>query len=977
MGTVLNAFESVGQQQGRVDFAAVSRAALGSMDRIVGYYLPGGKVTGNEYVALNPTRADGRLGSFKVNLTTGVWADFASGEKGGDAIDLVANVRRLSKLDAARELSNLLAVPRAQGSTSLTGNVKAMPKRKPNVAATPNEASQQPTSFPPRTPPDAEGKPRFMSAGDEGPRVRDGEKRRHVYRRGGVPVRIKILRKGEEGAINVYRVTDATGSIGWQYRKPDGFQDVPFFVGDADPFAGDAAASIFWPEGEKDVETLAKVGLRAFTFGGVGDGLPSGCDAFIRGRAVVILADNDAAGRKHADEKAALALKVAASVRIVHFPDTPEKGDVSDWLPQHSVDELLQRVAEADELVRDETATADDSQGSPQNCGDATEATSEGPAQNCARPDETTDQQDDPPKASRQEAGKLPFGYSFHSDGLYWSDPADDEKPPMRLSGSFDVLAETRDGDGGNWGLLLSWADHDGRVHQLALPRSSLAGDGSEARRALLDGGLFISPSQKARQLFNGFLLQVKSPDRARATRRIGWHGTSFVMPDGCYGTANSDMHLLQSATAQEHAFRQSDTLQSWQDNVARYAAGNSRLVLAISAAFAGPLIQLCSAESGGVHFRGASSTGKSTALHVAGSVWGGGGVSGFIRSWRATSNGLEGVALSHCDSLLCLDELSQLAAREAGEAAYMLGNGSGKSRSARDGSARRPASWRLMFLSSGEISLADKIAEDGRGRKMAAGQQVRIVDIPADAGAGMGMFESIEGFASAEAMARYLREASQQHYGVAARAFLTALVPMIADAQKHVAGSVVEFCKQFVPAGADGQVERVAQRFGLIAASGELAIHLQILPWQQGEALIAAKICFEAWLAQRGGIEPSEVRAGIEQVRAFLLANGMARFIPAWEEEADKRIPIRDVAGFRQKATNDSGGWDYFVTSSAWKEVCAGLDPRRTATVLAGRGMIIAGEGSHLSKVVRVPGHGRLRLYHLPAAFLEGDENA
>ena len=41
-------------------------------------------------------------------------------------------------------------------------------------------------------------------------------------------------------------------------------------------------------------------------------------------------------------------------------------------------------------------------------------------------------------------------------------------------------------------------------------------------------------------------------------------------------------MLLLQSATAHEHSFRQSGTLQSWQENVARYAAGNSRLVLAL-----------------------------------------------------------------------------------------------------------------------------------------------------------------------------------------------------------------------------------------------------------------------------------------------------------------------------------------------------------------------------------------------------------
>nr|WP_224741953.1 DUF927 domain-containing protein [Bradyrhizobium sp. 2S1] len=185
------------------------------------------------------------------------------------------------------------------------------------------------------------------------------------------------------------------------------------------------------------------------------------------------------------------------------------------------------------------------------------------------------------------------------------------------------------------------------------------------ARQLLMDGRFFIAPSQTARGLFNSFLLQVKSPNRARATQRVGWHSNSFVMPDDCFGVDRRDTLLLQSVTAHEHSFRQSGTLASWQQNVTRYASGNKRLVLAISAAFAGPLVGPCSAEGGGLHFEGASSTGKSTALHVAGSVWGGGDANGYVRSWRATANGLEGVALAHSDTLLCLDELSQLAAKD------------------------------------------------------------------------------------------------------------------------------------------------------------------------------------------------------------------------------------------------------------------------------------------------------------------------
>lgn len=66
--------------------------------------------------------------------------------------------------------------------------------------------------------------------------------------------------------------------------------------------------------------------------------------------------------------------------------------------------------------------------------------------------------------------------------------------------------------------------------------------------------------------------------------------------------------------------------------------------------------------------------------------------------------------------------------------------------------------------------------------------------------------------------------------------------------------------------------------------------------------------------------------------------------------------------------------GWDFYITTSAWREeVCAGLNPKALAGTLAERGMLIVPEnGSHRAKSESVPGYGKLRLYHIPARFLE-----
>ena len=87
-----------------LNFKQVAQASLSDSLGIVQGLLPNGKRQGSEYVALNPKRADRKLGSFRINLETGRWADFAIGEKGGDLISLWAYLKDTSQLKAAQEL---------------------------------------------------------------------------------------------------------------------------------------------------------------------------------------------------------------------------------------------------------------------------------------------------------------------------------------------------------------------------------------------------------------------------------------------------------------------------------------------------------------------------------------------------------------------------------------------------------------------------------------------------------------------------------------------------------------------------------------------------------------------------------------------------------------------------------------------------------------------------------------------------------
>ena len=93
-----------------IDFATTNHAALGALPAVLSRILPGERHHGREYTVLIPRRADRRAGSFKINLSTGQWADFATGDKGGDHVSLVAYVENVSQVEAARKLARMLGI---------------------------------------------------------------------------------------------------------------------------------------------------------------------------------------------------------------------------------------------------------------------------------------------------------------------------------------------------------------------------------------------------------------------------------------------------------------------------------------------------------------------------------------------------------------------------------------------------------------------------------------------------------------------------------------------------------------------------------------------------------------------------------------------------------------------------------------------------------------------------------------------------
>ncbi len=735
---------------------------------------------------------------------------------------------------------------------------------------------------------------------------------------------------------------------GWVW-KLDNTRRVPYRLPEL--LKADKAFPVFIVEGEKDVDNLMSIGAVATCNPqGAGKWRDEYSD-HLKGFQCVILPDNDDAGEKHAQAVSKSLFRTAAEVSILRLPSLPDKGDVSDWIAKGNVlDDLTALLSGADN-IEPELMTVD-LPSLELRAGRSIDG-------------ETADTQ-------------LPKNYLLNENGIFYRSVNKDGEPTTSFVCSpLRITAKTCDADSESWGRRLQFEDAQHVKHDLVIPMSLMSGDGSELRARLLDCGLIIDPASDARQKFLRYLLNSEPTQHIRCVNQTGWHDNSFVLPDEVISAnGNRDSLLLQNIDRTANKYKTSGSLSDWQQNVARYCVGNSRLMFAVNAAFASPLLPIAEETGGGFHLIGTSSTGKTTALYVAGSVWGGRSNKGFLDTWKSTGNGLEAVAELHNHSLLLLDEINEVNAFEVGEIVYALSNGFGKSRMNRNTTARRKAEWNLMFLSSGEETLEQKM--QAVGQRTRGGQQARFVNIEADAGKGLGLFETLHGFESSNALADHLSTAGRTFYGTAIREYLHAVCADRKLVEARIKESRQMFQSKLRLRDASGEVFRVAARFSLVTVGGVLASEFGITNWNKAEVIECGERLFSEWLEARGTDGSYDTVQGVKQVLSFIAQHGSSRFQSfdkKWDSrgnEIEERIQNR--AGFKRDV--GAGQTEYLILSDIFEDdLCKGYAPRVIARELEKRGHLKRGsEKSYLSSKETLPELGRKRVYKIVFEGLSGD---
>ena len=929
----------------KLDFKKINSLALAQAESIVSHYAPDGKLNGREWVARNPNRNDSHTGSFSINVDTGVWCDFATDDKGGDLVSYVAYVLRLSQGDAYKTLAHYLGV-----SDKPLGEFERV-----NIATpTPPKASKE-TAFKPIFPPPPEAAqscpfsfPQFGKAS-------------HYwdYKSASGGLLMRVCRfdrttsagdRAKEYRPVVYGAGTNKGKerTGWHWRQLP--NNRPLYGLDY-LAAAPASVPVVLVEGEKACDAARGL-FRSYpciTWSGGSKAISKTNFSPLVGRDVWLWPDNDLAGDKTIDAlrpvlnaigvKSFRVFDLSIFTRFVPGNDGqliggeytwPEKADAFDAVAMHWNSQHMAALESRGALLLPEEGEAP-----------APQPTITPKAEN----------------ATSDKTSAIPYGFKVDDDGVYAYDPKAEKH--RRICSRLDVVAYCRDANdaGDNWGVLVRFKNRDGKEKQLNFPLELFGSDGgTEVTKRLLSMGLEYDAHRESKRKVLEYLQGHKTQERIGLVHKTGWHKSAFVLPDRIIGTTDEQL-MFYTEGASLCKLSERGTLAEWQENVSRYCVDNPLALFAVSAAFSAPLVDLLGVETMGFHFYGDSSWGKSTLLNIACSVFG--KPDEYKKAWRSTDNGMESLAASHSEMLLALDEINQFDPRKLGDAVYMLGNGSGKTRANDRGGARDDMHrWRFTFLSNGEKTLEQYMGE--AGKTQTAGMEMRFLEIRATLHESeadikrMGVFNNPHGLMGGAALSELLKGTMTQYHGTAFPAFLSALVRELeGDKRGHFIAAMLlrldKFRKEHLADNASGQVQRAAVKFALVGWAGELATHWGITGWQQGQAKTAASACFNTWLHTRGGDGNFEEKQMIEHVRQQFSKYSESRF-KRWDEPIDSNntvidshVPITAESwGFRRELRTkdylegDSSDVVFYVYKEAFKnDICKGFDHNRIARML------------------------------------------
>lgn len=528
------------------------------------------------------------------------------------------------------------------------------------------------------------------------------------------------------------------------------------------------------------------------------------------------------------------------------------------------------------------------------------------------------------------------------------------------ICGPIEVVALTRDPDSLGWGKLIEFRDQGGVVKRFVMASTLPQKDPNAAAAMLVDYGLWTRGAG-VNKFVADYLSNASSDKFMRSVTKTGWHdGKAFIMQDKIYGA--EDDYIFQGGLQSKH--KKKGTLDGWRNGVAKLARGNSRAMFAINIGFSGPLMDMTGINAGGVQLTGETKDGKTLVCRGMASITGGPeDLDGEKQTWDNTGNALSYIASLHNHRALWLDELKRCAPKVVEKVIYALSDGKERGRLKSDAEMRTQRTWRLLWLSTGELSVNDHAAQ--AGFTPAAGVEVRQANTPSDAGKGLRIWDTIHDFEDEAAMNKAFYEVCCENHGVAWPVWIEWLIANRKELETRVEQMLTRKRAEILPNCRNPQVSDVLDRFALCAVGGELATEAGITGWEQGEATAAAKRCFHDWLDNFGVDDERgrEHRQIVGAVQKFLNGN-LHRF-----QNINLKAPIEEIKNMRDCVgafdASDENQIVYHVFNTHIIEIAKGYSDDQIKKALAAEGMYKEPERDKYGKLknqVTIPHRPRTR---------------
>jgi len=572
--------------------------------------------------------------------------------------------------------------------------------------------------------------------------------------------------------------------------------------------------------------------------------------------------------------------------------------------------------------------------------------------------------------------------------------PLNDSSDSTVKIGLFSIIASCYDEEGGNYGIIIQiTTNHDNRTHRIFFTKLELLTNPKVFHR-LIDRGFAVpvkdEPGIKCEKcdktgkavngtkIFSDFLARHQPENHIPYVTNLGYkpafHGYSF--PEGIYlsSTESSKFQpkeIYYPAGSENHPSKLLGTYQGWQSNVADKATEGAIPSFVLMYSMASMLLPFTDLGTLFLHLWGKSSCGKSLMLQLAGSIYGSGvdprvDNGSMIQKWNTTALAIQTTAAKFDGSLLLLDEIGECDDKEFQNIIYQVNSGVGKARVSSTGEGKETSSWKLLGVSSGELSGFSKLAQGGVAQK--EGEAVRFLDIHIKD-------QIFPGEADPAAFVESLKEACGKEGGHASRVFISQLLAK-AESEEALSKTVMQDIEKALAILSEGNSfdsleRRVMRHFALVAVAGKYAVEFGILKLTEEVVYKVVKYVRDIWLSHMR----TKFNASYEGMLRSYIINNLANFVDT-ESEHSKQ----SCAGYKGRL---QGGYFetnipvYLIEESNFKGIFKELNLEEVCHKLA-KDKVLSSKNDQFQFNFKIRSdHGREeRPFYCIAASILGDDS-